>query len=633
MATSGNVITLPWRTYQISSSITSYSAIQLSWSARQNIASNTNIISWTLTFLNRKNSSSGASLPSGYERTLTDWSVTINGSTTSSSGSVIVHNGSVLRTGTNTIQANDDGTCTLNLSVSGHIGGGGSQNAVSVSDSIALDQIPRASDIECSSPVYMGTAQTVTITQKSADFSHILKYITYGGIAVEIGRNDEDTSYSWTPPDITQYITDSDHYSYLLMCETYLNSNYEGNPITSTLSVDSYVPASVVPTATISSIANCKADGTAFTTGFPYLIGYSYPKATFTFATADQYSTIAYRGVEMEGVSNITDEGTSPVDILTTIPVQTSPFNLTAFVIDSRGRRGEDSQTNISAYAYTRPELAIELSRADLDGTPNPIGDYLSVSAKWKVDGINNLNFLDISFTVDDDEYTYPTSVVYDSGGFVQISVDGNIPVSATQGYTVSASLTDGVTKVSVTSYIGRSTIPMSLYDDGTDIGVTLGRTGTRPGFNNWLPIGLVQDTPMDLYDSQGNSLVSMTVNDLFHETTSSNTTSTHTDNNAKSRQWTVHGSGLLWAGCSILTDTTSDTGTCYANIQKNGQTIQTCGWRLVSAWAGAQRTGVSAFMEVQDGDIITEQVSSNKNGTKTCYWNILCIYCTVTQN
>lgn len=106
----------------------------------------------------------------------------------------------------------------------------------------------------------------------------------------------------------------------------------------------------------------------------------------------------------------------------------------------------------------------------------------------------------------------------------------------------------------------------------------------------------------------------------------------TNTSTSEVTRRFTVTDSGLLSVSVSISSDPTSDTGMAQAAIKLNGNTIAVDGDLYAAASAYPQRTCACIMFPVSNNDQIELLLLSTKRGTKTYYWNILQLGCTVTE-
>ena len=90
--------------------------------------------------------------------------------------------------------------------------------------------------------------------------------------------------------------------------------------------------------------------------------------------------------------------------------------------------------------------------------------------------------------------------------------------INITDQYVISAVITDTVGQTAPDSKtITKSQMPLSLYDDGSNIGVTLGRMATQGDLNIWLDTRFISGNNIYLNDGNGNDTDSITTDDLFN--------------------------------------------------------------------------------------------------------------------
>ena len=448
--------------------------------------------------------------------------VTING-TTQTSATVTVNKTTSqpevnVTTLTFTVAHNDDGTGNAQITYCQFISSGGTTPATatlgSMPKNFALTYIPRASDITCTSPVTMAASQSVTVTQKAATFSHILYYSTDDGSTwTEIGRDTATKTYTWSVPDISNSLPNATSATYLLKCETYLNSTYTDTPLESTLAIVANVPSGYVPTVTIGTITEGNANVPA---GWPYIVGHSKPTIPTTF-TGSHNSTVATRSVVLNGETLTSTSDVEPVSLTATKALSATSTTVTATVIDSRGRTGT-ATTTITAQAYNAPTLEIDCTRCDSGGNVDPLGTYVLVNAKWSwtsvLVGGSEANSADIVLKKNGTTVDTYTTTTNSQNTLTQISILSGF--NNTDQYTITAEISDELVSSTVSQLITKAQMPLSLFDDGTDIGVTVGRMATQGGLNNWLDLGLVTGKNVNLYDANAQVIDTMTTDDLF---------------------------------------------------------------------------------------------------------------------
>lgn len=449
--------------------------------------------------------------------------VTING-VTQTSGTVVVNKSTSqpevdVTTLYFTVPHNDDGTGTASITYCQFISSGGTNPATAtlggMPKNFTLTYIPRASDITCASPVIMGTSESATVTQKSASFSHILYYSTDSGATwSEIGRDTATKTYSWSVPDLSNSLPNTTTATYDLKCETYMNGTYSDTPLETTLSIVANVPSSYVPTVTIGTITEGNA---SVPVGFPFIVGHSMPTVPTTF-TGSHNSTVVSRSVNLNGETLTSTSAVEPVSLTATRALSATSTTVTATVIDSRGRTGSDTAT-ITALAYNAPAVEIDCTRCQSDGTIDPLGTYVLVLAKWTwtsvINGGGELNSADIDLYIDGVLDTTYNTITNSQNTLTQIAILSGFAI--TNQYTITATISDELVSSTVSQLVTKAQMPLSLYDDGNDIGVTIGRMATQGGFNNWLDMGLVSGNNVNLYDNNAQVIQTMTTDDLFN--------------------------------------------------------------------------------------------------------------------
>lgn len=445
--------------------------------------------------------------------------VTINGVTQTSS-SVYVNKSTSqpevdVVTLTFNVPHNEDGTGVASITYCQFQSLNGTSPATAVLGSmpknITLTTIPRASDLTAPSSAVMGTTQTVTVTQKSASFSHILYYSTDGTTFTEIGRGTASDDYSWTLPDTTSSLPDATSTTYTLRCYTYTNSDYSGTPLETLATVTATVPSSYVPTIAIGTITE---GNNAVPNGFPFLVGVSTLVVPTTF-TGSAGSTVVSRSVTANGeTQSSTNSGSVTFNLTKALSALSTVVN--ASTTDSRGRAGTDSQT-VTAVAYSAPTVEIDCTRCQSDGTIDALGEYVLVRAKWSWTSIGSpeLNSGSIAIKVDGTLKTTYTTLTNSQTTYTQIAILSNM--LATNQYTITAEISDEVMSASVSQVVTKATLPLSLFDDGNGIGVTIGRMATREGFNVTLDTTLLSGQNINLFDGNNQQIKTMLTDDLFN--------------------------------------------------------------------------------------------------------------------
>lgn len=471
MALSGSFYT-NWTTYVDSTR----ARFLFTWSGTQSIVNNTTTISWNL---------KAEIDPVNNRRSIRK--VVINFDGADRYTQVYPYN-NMLRAYTNTQVASgsytvthaEDGTKSITFDVKVNVGYANENTFNSTgSATYTLDTIPRASTITCSSPVVMATTQSVTVTQKSADFSHILYYKTSAGSYTEIGRDTATHTYSWTLPDVTSTIPNADYDTYTLRAVTYFTDDYTGDSIETLLNITAQVPSTYVPSIQINSVteANSNVPGT-----FPLLAGISKFTVSTTF-TGSANSTCKSRTVQVpnnNAITSVTSTATQSVTFLN--PINTTTATVSATTTDSRNRVGTAS-TSVSLYNYIAPTLELDCTRCDSNGNTDPVGDYINVRVRCSYDTVNNLN----SATLVIKRNTTQVASVNLTGNITTWTSVVVTSASATQQWTIEGTITDLITSTVVSQVVTKASMPFCRFDDGSNVGVDFGRLATEGGIHHHL--------------------------------------------------------------------------------------------------------------------------------------------------
>lgn len=418
--------------------------------------------------------------PDGYQRSVQRYSITIDGATTSNTYGTEEYggNGTVWANYNQVITMNDNGQKTVPFSVSVAVGQW-SYNCTA-SQSFTMGTIPRYSTLTIPT-MTMGEQATITVNQAVSSFYSVVG-ITYNGTYTEYpAQTGSSFTVTFTPADITASVTDSDHADALIQCFTYFDSALSQGNLLTEETTPVYVPANIVPSTSITSIVEANPN----LSGLPFVVGYSLLRVTFTF-TGNTGSTL--QATQLTCGSE-TVNGTTLV-LTTTIPLSATSNAVTVKVIDSRGREATATQT-VSAVNYSPPTLTLDLTRTDTQGDVSPLGTNLSVKATWNYANITG-NSATITTTASGSTQTY-TPTANPQTSWTQIAFFTN--VSAVDELTVSATITDAISSSNVTITLPKAVIPISMYDDANDVGVTFGRTAVEKDVHFYLPI--------HLYDSQ----------------------------------------------------------------------------------------------------------------------------------
>lgn len=327
-----------------------YLNLYIDTSGQPNVGANTSNVAWRVTV-----SRTGAYYTYNEEGSST-LSVDVNGSRVNTSNPRWHTSGEefTLASGTTTVGHNADGTKTVSASASFNPANG-LHGAVSVSGSLPLPTIPRASSVSIGTTT-IGSAVTLTVSSASSSFTHTLRYEwggTSGTIATGVG-----TSASWTPPmSLCTHIPSSTSGNGTIYVDTYSGGTQIG---TKSIPFTASVPSSVKPTFTSATLTDLTPSTAALFTGNNFVEVLSDIKVTWNGATGAYGSTITgYKAEIVNKNLTVNTNGGSfgPLNFDGSYTIRTS-------VLDSRGRWSDTKDYAIVLLNYHAPGLSFTVKRA-----------------------------------------------------------------------------------------------------------------------------------------------------------------------------------------------------------------------------------------------------------------------------
>ena len=243
-------------------------------------------------------------------------------------------------TKTKNVTHKDDGTKTVNISASISNVGTSSLEKASLSGSVALADIARASVFNVSpAPAKMGEKATITIDRKADSLTHTLTYAfagVIGTIATGVGE-----SYEWIVPDLASKIPGQKGDFCTITCSTYSGTKLVG---TESVTIALGIPGKSTPSASADTVqmgTSVNISTNRKSTGFKHKLTYTMGEASGTISTSAEGSVVwtppeslaSYTNKETSAVCTITCEtytgstlvGTSTLDITLTVPAATVP--------------------------------------------------------------------------------------------------------------------------------------------------------------------------------------------------------------------------------------------------------------------------------------------------------------------
>lgn len=403
----------------------------------------------------------------GYSDYRTTISCTINGSSVFSynasrnfNASAAASYSETLCSGTTTVTHNSDGTKTCAVAASVSVASGEySPGSASISQSITLTTIPRASTCSWSGDFTIGSAKTITITRASASFNHKLKF-TVGSASETLpsGGTYASTSYSWTPASGTysgQFPTQTSRTGTLVLY-TYNSGTLIGsNSYTFTLKIpDAWKPSVSV------SLSPSSSDPFITSTGL-YVAGYSAIQASITGTAATGAAIASYT---ISGAFSKTVNTSSSSTVQTSGVIATSGSkSVTVTITDARGRTGSATAScSYTSYAYPAVS-ALSYARGTYSGgvwTSSDTGEDLKITFTGSCSLSGNGNTMSWSVGA---PVTASGSGLTSGSSITQYATG----IGTVTAYTVSVTLTDAVGN-STTRSVFVPTIEMPFVIDPT---------------------------------------------------------------------------------------------------------------------------------------------------------------------
>ncbi len=359
-----------------------YITSRIVWTATANTDTNSSSVTATLSY--KKSSSSTDKTYGSYSGKLN-----IGGYSKAFSKTITLNNNDswvTIGSLTATIAHNADGTKSITISATGGISST-SFTSTSCSDTVMLDNIPRATTPTTSGTFNVGSSVTINTPRASNSFTHTVQYSLNNSSWTNIATG-VTTSTTWTlPAALATAKTNATSGTVYIRCITYNGSTNLGNKVISrTYNItSSYASPSVAIAVSQTNDANIAQ----------YIRGCSSVKltATGTFrhgASAKKY-VFKYGGQE-----KIATTTASTANFTFTLPSNAAAsFAYSVTVTDSRGFTATKSGT-ITTVAYTGPVItSLVTARGNYDGTTfaeNNKGNSLRIVAAGTVTSLSNAN-------------------------------------------------------------------------------------------------------------------------------------------------------------------------------------------------------------------------------------------------
>ena len=312
---------------------------------------------------------------------------------------------------TGAISHGSDGSKKLDCSGSFTIDGSSYLSGGSISCSIQLESIPRATKPTLSaSTVALGSAVTINISPAVSTWTHNIYYRIGTGDWVRFATGVK-SNYSWTVPlAIASSYPTATKGTITIGLNTYNGSTQIGG--TQTVNLNITIPASVAPSVSTIAISETVSGLSNF--------GYVQTKSKLKIVASASGS---YGSSIRSYVYNIGSQSYSGLENTYTMGEEVRDSGTVAVTVtatDSRGRTVRKT-VSITVLAYSPPQIThFECIRCgDANGSANTNGQYLKVTFGYSVSPLNNKNQANclLKYSVYDDgkwgglisrtEYTY----------------------------------------------------------------------------------------------------------------------------------------------------------------------------------------------------------------------------------
>ena len=285
---------------------------------------------------------------------------------------------------TGAISHGSDGSKKLDCSGSFTIDGSSYLSGGSISCSIQLESIPRATKPTLSSSsVALGSAVTINISPAVSSWTHNIYYRIGTGDWVRFATGVK-SNYSWTVPlAIASSYPTATKGTITIGLNTYNGSTQIGG--TQTVNLDITIPASVAPSVSTIAISETVSGLSNF--------GYVQTKSKLKIVASASGS---YDSSIRSYVYNIGSQSYSGLENTYTMGEEVRDSGTVAVTVtatDSRGRTVSKT-VSITVLAYSPPQIThFECIRCgDANGSANTNGQYLKVTFGYSVSPLNNKN-------------------------------------------------------------------------------------------------------------------------------------------------------------------------------------------------------------------------------------------------
>lgn len=448
--------------------------LQAEYSVTQNTSANTSTVAVTLKLVNHyalyASALGGSYITVGGNKTNYSKSISYGGSTTTNT---------TLATKTVTVSHNSDGTGTCAIGGAFVMNGtyrGSYVGTMSVSSTITLPKIARASGLTVPASVNTGAALSGTISPSSGSFNHKVQLKLGSTVKDTISLATGTNSFSYTIPH--SWLPNSTSGTITAVLQT-----YNGSSLVASVSknIVANVPSSVVP-----SISEFTAAIAANGLSGLYVQSKTTARLSAT-ATAGNGSSIASYTYSGPNISTITTANS-----VTTGAIPSSgTLTYTVKVQDTRGRTASRS-VSISVQPYATPTIgSVSVQRCDANGNLSQSGTYAKYTINSAYASVGGKNTRTVTVS-----YSSNNGSTYSAETTIQAATDTSGSKTGTYGggafalassYVIKFTIKDayGAT-YSATAPLQSAARPLNIRPNGK--GVAIGGMSTKDAFEVSMP-------------------------------------------------------------------------------------------------------------------------------------------------
>lgn len=443
--------------------------LQIVYSYSQNTTANTTTVSASLQLANHyalyASALGGSYISVGGSRTDYSTSISYGGSSTTTT---------TLATKTVTVSHNNDGTGSCNLSGTFVMNGsyrGYSVGTMSVSSTITLPTIPRASGLTTPANIDTGTALSGTISPSSSAFNHKVELKIGGTLKDTITLSSGANSFSYTVPH--SWFPNTTSGTVTVVLSTYSGSTFIAS---TSKNVVANVPSSIAP-----SVSGFTAAIAANGLSGLYVQGKTTVKLTASASAGNggSISSYTYSGPDVYTT-------TASNNITTSVIQASGTLTYYVQVTDSRGRTASKS-VQIYVYPYSAPAIgSISVQRCDANGNLTESGTYAKYTVNSTYSNVGGKNTRIVTAA-----YSSNNGTSYSAATTLQAASDTASSKTGTYGGGVFALANAYLIKFTITDSYGATSFdtrpllsaarPINIRPNGK--GVAIGGMSTKDEF------------------------------------------------------------------------------------------------------------------------------------------------------